>query len=120
MIEKYKLYHGNTYELIKQIPNASIDLILTDPPYNLALKSRGNIKLKNRKEINNDIAEWDKIEFNPKDFVQEFKRILKPKGNIFAFCCYNLIGKWHEAFDTEFDTFQFMDLAQNKSTTKNL
>ena len=38
----------------------------------------------------------------------EFKRILKPTGNIFAFCSYNLVGKWHEAFDPEFDTFQFM------------
>ena len=28
--------------------------------------------------------------------------------NLFAFTSYNLLGKWHEAFDPEFDTFQFM------------
>jgi site-specific DNA-methyltransferase (adenine-specific)/modification methylase len=60
-----------------------------------------------RKEINNDLAEWDK-DFNPADWLHEFKRILKPTGNIFAFTSYNLIGKWHESFDPEFDTFQFM------------
>ena len=58
--------------------------------------------------MNNDLAEWDKIEFKPADWLEEFKRVLKPKGNIFAFCSYNLLGKWHEVFDPEFDTFQFM------------
>jgi site-specific DNA-methyltransferase (adenine-specific)/modification methylase len=108
MKDNFKLYLGNSYDLIKQIPDASIDLILTDPPYNLALRSRGNIKFKSRKDINNDIAEWDRVEFKPSDWVSEFKRILKPKGNIFVFCSYNTIGKWHEVFDKEFDTFQFM------------
>ncbi|HBI72056.1 MAG TPA: site-specific DNA-methyltransferase, partial [Lachnospiraceae bacterium] len=44
----------------------------------------------------------------PSDFLDEFKRVLSPTGNIFIFTSYNLIGKWHETFDSEFDTFQFM------------
>lgn len=108
MKENFKLYLGNSYELIKQIPTASVDLILTDPPYNLSPYSTGNIEFNWRKDFNNDLADWDKVEFKPSDWVSEFKRILKPTGNIFAFCSYNLIGKWHEAFDPEFDTFQFM------------
>ncbi|MCL4458882.1 MAG: site-specific DNA-methyltransferase [Chloroflexi bacterium] len=108
MEENYKLHLGDSYKIIKEIPSVSIDLILTDPPYNLSPYSTGNIKLSWRKEINNDLAEWDKAEFKPSDWVTEFKRILKPTGNIFAFCSYNLVGKWHEAFDPEFDTFQFM------------
>ncbi len=108
MKENYKLYLGDSNELIKKIPTASVDLILTDPPYNIAPYSTGNIKMSWRKDINNDVAEWDKISFKPSDWVKEFKRILKPTGNIFGFTSYNLIGKWHEAFDQEFDTFQFM------------
>jgi len=108
MEEKYKLYLGDSYKLIKEIPTASIDLILTDPPYNLSPYSTGNIKLSWRKNINNEVADWDKVEFKPSDWVDDFKRILKPTGNIFAFCSYNLLGKWHEAFDPEFGTFQFM------------
>jgi site-specific DNA-methyltransferase (adenine-specific)/modification methylase len=61
-----------------------------------------------RKEINNDLARWDEVEFRPAEWLTEFKRVLKPTGNIFIFCAYNLLGKWHEAFDPEFDTFQFM------------
>jgi DNA modification methylase len=30
--EKYKLHLGDAYEVIKQIPTASVDLILTAPP----------------------------------------------------------------------------------------
>jgi len=108
MDKKYKTHLADSYNHIKTIPAASVDLILTDPPYNLSPYSTGNMKFKWRKEINNDLADWDKKEFIPKHWVDEFKRILKPTGNIFAFTSYNLLGKWHEAFDPEFDTFQFM------------
>lgn len=104
----HKIFKGDARTIIKDIADNSIDLILTDPPYNLSPYSTGNIKLSWRKDINNDLAEWDRLEFNPSEWVKEFKRILKPTGNLFAFTSYNLIGKWHEAFDPEFDTFQFM------------
>ena len=85
-----------------------MDLIFTDPPYNLSPYSTGNIRMSWRKEFNNDLAEWDKENFIPREWADEFRRILKPTGNIFAFCSYNLLGKWHEAFDPLFDTFQFV------------
>lgn len=102
------IIHGDCFEVIKSIPDHSIDLILTDPPYNIAQYSTGNIAFDWRSDINNDLAEWDLEELKPSDLVTEFKRILSPKGNIFIFCSYNLIGEYHKAFDPEFDTFQFM------------
>ena len=102
----FQLYNEDALESIKRIPGQSIDLILTDPPYNLSPYSTGNMKFSWRSDINNDLAEWDK-NFNPADIKDEFIRILKPKGNIMAFCSYNLIGKWHETFNPLFDTFQF-------------
>lgn len=107
-IDKYKLYLGDCFDEMKSLPSHSIDLILCDPPYNLAQYSTGNLKFDWRSEINNDVAQWDENPLNPFDLVSEFKRLLSPKGNIFVFCSYNLIGKFHEAFDNEFDTFQFM------------
>lgn len=107
-MKKITLQLGNSKELVKQIPNSSVDLILTDPPYNLSKYSTGNMKFSWRSEINNDLAKWDEEEFEPADWVEEFKRILKPTGNIFGFTSYNLLGKWHKAFDPEFDTFQFV------------
>jgi site-specific DNA-methyltransferase (adenine-specific)/modification methylase len=99
---------GDSRLLIKNLPDKSIDLILTDPPYNLSGYSTGNMELSWRKTINNDLAEWDMNSFDPKEWLSEFKRVLKPTGNIFAFTSYNLLGKWHEVFDPEFTTFQYM------------
>lgn len=107
-IKNYLLFNSDCFEKMKEIQDQSIDLILCDPPYNLASYSTGNLKFSWRSEINNDVAEWDEIPLDPFSLVSEFKRILSPKGNIFIFCSYNLIGKFHEAFDPEFDTFQFM------------
>ncbi len=103
-----KLILGDSSEYIKHIADQSINLILTDPPYNLGRYSTGNIKMSWRKEFNNDVAEWDSTIFNPAEWLDDFVRILKPTGTIFAFTSYNLLGQWHHAFDPVFDTFQFI------------
>lgn len=103
-----RLSLGDSRDLIKSIPNQSVDLILTDPPYNIAKYSTGNIPLPGRTPMNNDLAEWDLAEFNPDDWGGEFIRVLKPTGNLFIFTSYNQIGKWHSLLDPLFDTTQFM------------
>lgn len=107
-INKYLLYNADCFQKLKEIPDHSISMILCDPPYNLANYSTGNMNFSWRSEINNDVADWDEKPLNPFDLVEEFKRVIKPNGNIFIFTSYNLMGKYHEAFDSEFDTFQFM------------
>lgn len=107
-LKKYKLINDDCFSALKKIPDNSVDLILTDPPYNIAQYSTGNMSFDWRSDINNDLAEWDLNILNPVDLLPEFKRILSPTGNIFIFCSYNLIGEYHKVFDPEFDTFQFM------------
>ena len=105
--KNYTVVNGDCLDYLSQIPDNSIDLILTDPAYNIAQYSTGNIDLPGRTALNNDLAEWDLEPIEPAKLLADFKRILKPDGNIFAFTSYNLMGKWHAAFDSEFDTFQF-------------
>lgn len=93
---------------IKKIPDLSVDLILTDPPYNIAQHSTGNIALSGRSAMNNDIADWDRVAFYPEEWVEDFLRILKPTGNLFIFTTYNQLGRWYDALDHRFDTSQFM------------
>ena len=104
----YHISAGDSHCLIKQIPNESVDLILTDPPYNLAQHSTGNIPLPGRSAMNNDLAPWDLIEFKPEEWVDEFIRILKPTGNLFIFTSYNQIGKWYDLLDERFDATNFL------------
>lgn len=101
------LIHGDAFELLSDVPDASIDLLLTDPPYNLSGYSTGNIPMSWRKSFNNDIADWDGV-FSPAQLVDDVPRVLAPTGNVFAFTSYNLLGEWHQHFDPRFDTFQFV------------
>jgi len=107
MNTNFEIKNGDAFQLIKEIPDNSIDLILTDPPYNLGEHSTGNLSFENRADINNDIEEWDKG-FDPTLLMDDFIRVLKPTGNLFIFCSYNLIGKYHELLDDKFDSFNFM------------
>ena len=107
-IKRCQIFNQDAREHIQSLEDNSINLILTDPPYNLSPYSTGNIKMSWRSDINNDLAKWDEEEFSPKEWADEFKRVLTPDGNIFIFTSYNLIGKYHEVFDPMFDTFQFM------------
>ncbi len=113
-----KLIYGDCRNFMKNMPDNCVDLILTDPPYNISQYSTGNIALPGRSSLNNDIAQWDTIPINPMEFLYDFKRILKPDGNIFIFTSYNLIGKWHNVFDSEFDTFQFFIWHKTNPTPK--
>jgi site-specific DNA-methyltransferase (adenine-specific) len=102
------LYQEDARVALERLPDDSVDLILTDPPYNLSLYSTGNIDLSWRKSINNDLAEWDATVFDPGDWLEPFQRVLSPTGNLFAFTSYNMLGRWHEVFDPAFTTFQFV------------
>lgn len=99
---------GDSKDIIKRIPDNSIDFILTDPPYNLGQHSTGNIPLPGRTAMNNDVADWDMIDFNPEEWADEFIRILKPTGNLFIFTSYNQLGRWYNSLDHKFDTSNFM------------
>lgn len=99
---------ADSRDIIRNIPDSSIDFILTDPPYNLGKHSTGNIPLQGRSAMNNDVAEWDMIDFNPEEWADEFIRILKPTGNLFIFTSYNQLGRWYNCLDHRFDASNFM------------
>ena len=99
---------ADSRDIIKRIPDDSIDFILTNPPYNLGQHSTGNIPLPGRTAMNNDVADWDMIDFNPEEWADEFIRILKPTGNLFIFTSYNQLGRWYNSLDHKFDTSNFM------------
>ncbi len=62
----YRLYQGDCLEVMKEIPDKSIDLVLTDPPY-------GTTECKWDTVIDLDLM-WSQL-----------KRVIKPKGAIVLF-----------------------------------
>jgi len=83
MVSKIDLMHGDCVNILKNLPDNSVDMIFADPPYNLS--GRGNITCKNGKKVVCDKGDWDVIDdihgFN-EEWLKECKRVLSDDGTI--------------------------------------
>ncbi|MDX1581139.1 MAG: DNA methyltransferase, partial [Alphaproteobacteria bacterium] len=81
---------------MRKLPDASVDLVFADPPYNLQLK--GELYRPNNSRVDGVDDEWDRFEsFAAYDrftrgWLNEAQRILKPNGAIWV------IGSYHNIF----------------------
>lgn len=77
-----QLMHGDCLELMKDIPNKSIDLVVTDPPYKIETSGAGIYKQADKqyvKELNGMKDGFDE------KVLDELCRVMK-KINIYFFC----------------------------------
>ena len=61
------LHHADASQILPSISDSSVDMILTDPPYNTTS------------------LQIDKAAFRIEDYMDEFKRVMKPNGWLFCF-----------------------------------
>lgn len=64
---RYNLYQGDCLEVMKDIPDKSVDMVLCDLPYGTTQ------------------YEWDKI-INGQELFEQYKRICKQNANVLLFC----------------------------------
>lgn len=77
-MDRIELWQGDCLELMKNIPDGSVDLVLTDPPY-------GTMDRKTRRpEKRLDDITWD-FALNEKVILQELCRIVRQNGKIALF-----------------------------------
>ena len=69
-----KLYNGDCLEIIKELPDGSVDMVLTDPPYCVGATSNG---AKGDFNTNRLIIPFFEILFS------EYKRICKPAASLY-------------------------------------
>jgi len=81
-------------------------LVLTDPPYNISGLSSG-VVLHGREVNTKDFGDWD-YGFEVAPIVKEFKRILKPKGQIYIFTSEALFVQYR--LEMEKSQFHFRNL----------
>ena len=86
--ENYKLLHGDCLERMKEIPDGSVDLILTDPPYNIARDN--NFHTMGRKGI--DFGEWDKG-FDLFSYIDLLPRVCTKDASVVIFNDWKNIGE---------------------------
>lgn len=91
-----QILQGDCVEVMKNLPDKSIDLIFADPPYNLQLKNE--LHRPDQSKVDGVFDAWDKF-----DSMQEYdnfttlwltecRRVLKDNGSIWV------IGSYHNIF----------------------
>lgn len=101
-IDKYinKIILGDCLEVMKDIPDESVDLVLTDPPYNISQKDKRlyrRYKGGKQGDIVMDFGEWD-YNFKIEPFLIESKRVLRDNGSIIVWTSEQLFGEYRNWF----------------------
>src|SRR5690606_35276372 len=77
------LFNADCKDILPLIPDESVDVILTDPPYNIGY------------------ADWDEF-FDIPEVTKEWYRILKPNGSVFCFAGWSFVCNVINEFDKRF------------------
>lgn len=91
-----QLISGDSLEVLKSIPEKSVDMVFADPPYNLQLQ--GELWRPNRTKVEAVRDDWDRFGgFNEydaftKDWLIACRKVLKDTGTIWV------IGTYHNIF----------------------
>ena len=93
MFKKNSILQGDSLELLKKIPDKSIDLVFADPPYNLQLKD--TLYRPDQTTVEAVTNDWDKFDtYQAYDqfclnWLSECKRVLRDGGALWV------IGSYH-------------------------
>ena len=100
-MEKYlnKITCGDSYKLIKELPDKSVDLIVTDPPYLIEnTKAGGHSNLaKSIQGMNDELANGILTQGINEEILDEFMRVMKVP-NIYIWCNHKQIPMYLDYF----------------------
>lgn len=83
LLETNKIYNVSWRDGFKYIPNNSIDLIITSPPYNMGKKLHTGSNYMNTYHTYNDNLPEDEYQQEQIEFLNECFRVLKENGSMF-------------------------------------
>lgn len=107
------LFHGDCLKLMKDIPDGSVDLVLTDPPYGMAFKS--NYRKEKYNEIQNDKSlEW------LERYISECYRVLKNNSAIYCFCSWHNVDVFKQAIEKKFKVKNILIWEKNNTSMGDL
>lgn len=81
-MSEYKLYKGDCLEMMKNIEDGSVDLVVTDPPYEIATTGAGMYKQADKQYVKELNGMKDGFS---EEVLDELCRVMK-KINIYFFC----------------------------------
>ncbi len=95
-LPRNKIIVGDCIEELSRLPQASVDLVFADPPYNLQLA--GELYRPDNSRVDAVDDDWDKFgsfaayDAFTRDWLAAIRRVLKPNGSLWV------IGSYHNIF----------------------
>jgi len=89
------IYNKDCIEGMKELPDNSVDLVVTDPPYGINFQSN-SAKIKRFNVLKNDEKDFD-IE----PFWREIKRVLKKDSSAYIYCRMDVALKWNKIIEAD-------------------
>ncbi len=86
-----KIHEGDCLKLMKELPDNSIDHILTDPPFAIEFSGKNRNYHRNVNNVVDGYVEWSVSEYEEKiqQLVECIKRNLKENGQALIFSGWN-------------------------------
>ena len=116
-MELNKIYNEDCLEGMKRIPDSSIDLIVTDPPYLINYKT-GHRKDKEHR-FNNVILNDDNEDLI-KGYIKECYRILKDDTAMYIFCSSHKVDVFKVELEKHFTIKNMIIWVKNNHTAGDL
>ncbi len=93
--ENALIAQGDSLPLLKRLPDSSVSLILTDPPYHATKKQNiyGDTSFKHDAHY----IDW------LREFAKEWRRVLRPNGSLYCFCASEMAAYVEVMLDPNFN-----------------
>ncbi|MCE5304380.1 site-specific DNA-methyltransferase [bacterium] len=90
-LEFNKVYNMDCIEGMKNIPNNSIDLVITDPPFAIDFKAKRNNYNRTESRVMEGYNEISKVDYSnfTAQWMKEVYRVLKNSGSMYVFSGWN-------------------------------
>ena len=116
-MELNKIYNEDCLEGMKRIPDGSVDLIVTDPPYLMNYKTG---RRKDKTHRFNDVILNDDNEQLITDYVKECYRIMKDDTAMYFFCSSNKVDFFKRELEKLFSIKNMIIWVKNNHTAGDL
>lgn len=113
IIDNALLYKGDCLEIMKNIPDGSVDLILTDPPYGMSFQSNYR-EQKHKKILNDDSLHWLSA------FINELYRVMKNNTAGYMFCSFHKIDIFKIEIEKRFKLKNILIWEKNNTSMGDL
>ena len=116
-MELNKIYNEDCLEGMKRIPDGSVDLIVTDPPYLMNYKTG---RRKDKTHRFNDVILNDNNEQLIVDYIKECYRILSDDTAMYLFCSSNKVDFFKRELEKVFSIKNMIIWVKNNHTAGDL